>query len=218
MADIKNSDLFEIKNDYLLPLFDSTYPWEILPKIKDYILSLIKNPPKGFTRLSEDVLVGENVEIEKGVVIGAPAIIGHNTKLRQGAYLRGSVITGENCVIGNSSEIKNSILLNNVQVPHYNYVGDSILGNYAHMGAGSVLSNLKFGGKCVIIHADVDYETNLRKIGSFLGDYADIGCNCVLNPGTIVGVGTCIYPLNSIRGVIPKNSIVKSQENIIAKR
>ena len=212
------NDLYEIKNDYLKPLFECTYPWEILPKIKDYALVLIKNPPAGFKLHSEGILIGEGVEIDKGATIIPPVVIGHNTKIRTGAFIRGNVITGESCVIGNSSEIKNSILLNNAQVPHYNYVGDSILGNYAHMGAGSILSNLKLGGKCVIIHADVDYETNLRKVGAFLGDYADIGCNCVLNPGTIVGKSTRIYPLNSIRGVISANSIVKSQENIIAKR
>jgi NDP-sugar pyrophosphorylase family protein len=215
---IKVKDLYEIKNDYLKPLFNCTYPWEILPKINEYILTLISSPPSGFTLASEGVLVGENVEIDKGATIIPPVVIGHGTKIRTGAFLRGNVITGKNCVIGNSSEIKNSILLNNAQVPHYNYVGDSILGNYAHMGAGSILSNLKLGGKCVIIHADIDYETNLRKIGAFLGDYADIGCNCVLNPGTIVGKSTCIYPLNSIRGVIPEKVIVKSQENIVAKR
>ena len=124
---------------------------------------------------------------------------------------------GEKCVIGNSSELKNCILLNHVQVPHYNYVGDSILGDYAHMGAGSVLSNLKSGGSNVVIHGDKEYETGLRKIGSFLGEHADIGCGSVLNPGTIIGKNTQVYPLSMLRGCFPENSIVKSQANIVEK-
>ena len=146
------------------------------------------------------------------------AIIGKDTELRPGAFLRGNVIVGEKCVVGNSSELKNCILLNHVQVPHYNYVGDSILGDYAHMGAGSILSNLKSGGKNIVIHGDKEYETGLRKIGGFLGEHADIGCGSVLNPGTIIGKNTQVYPLSMLRGCFPENSIVKSQDNVVDKR
>ena len=146
-----------------------------------------------------------------------PAIIGKDTELRPGAFLRGNVIVGEKCVVGNSSELKNCILLNHVQVPHYNYVGDSILGDYAHMGAGSILSNLKSGGKNIVIHGDKEYETGLRKIGGFLGEHADIGCGSVLNPGTIIGKNTQVYPLSMLRGCFPENSIVKSQTVVVDK-
>ncbi len=219
MKKIKISDLFSVDTPYIKPLFEEcTYPWELLPKINAYILTLLENPPDELTLLDNGILVGRDVEISKSATIIAPAIIGSGTKIRTGAYLRGNVITGRNCVIGNSSEVKNSILLENASLPHYNYAGDSIIGNYAHMGAGSILSNLKLGGKCVIIHADADYETNLRKVGAFLGDYADIGCSSVLNPGTIIGKGSCVYPLTSVRGVIPENSIAKSANNIVTKR
>ena len=137
--------------------------------------------------------------------------------MRPGAFIRGNVFVGENCVIGNSTEIKNSILLNKAQVPHYNYVGDSILGNYSHMGAGSICSNLKSDGKAVVIHGDSEYETGLRKIGAILGDRADIGCGCVLNPGTVIGSNTSVYPLNALRGVFTSDSIVKSINNVVER-
>ncbi len=163
-------------------------------------------------------MIGENVKIAKTATIEAPAIIGANTELRPGAFIRGNVIIGESCVIGNSSELKNCILMNHVQVPHYNYVGDSILGDYAHMGAGSILSNLKSGGSNVVVHGDKEYITGLRKIGAFLGEHADIGCGSVLNPGTIVGKNTSVYPLTMLRGVYPANSIVKSTTKIIKRK
>ena len=163
-------------------------------------------------------MVGENVKIADTATILPPAIIGSGTEIRPGAYLRGNVITGENCVIGNSSEIKNAILLEKVQVPHYNYVGDSVLGNKAHMGAGSICSNLKSDGKAVVIHGDEDFETGLRKIGGILADGADVGCGCVINPGTVIGKNTTVYPLTSLRGVYPANSIVKAQEKIVVRR
>jgi len=212
---IKAKELFELNTPYLAPLFECEYPWQILPKIKSYINSLLEAPPQGFTPYSEGVLIGKNVKISDTARIIPPAIIGDNTEIRPGAYLRGNTVIGRNCVIGNSSEIKNSILLDNVQAPHYNYIGDSILGNYSHMGAGSVLSNLKSDNKCVIIHADNGYETGLRKLGAFIGDGADIGCGCVLNPGTVVGKRSRIYPLTSVRGVIPPYCIVKSMTDIV---
>ncbi|MBQ4145458.1 MAG: UDP-N-acetylglucosamine pyrophosphorylase [Clostridia bacterium] len=190
----------------------------MLPKIKEYILKLIEKGIPGYTEIKEGVLVGENVKIYPTVTIEAPAIIGSGTEIRPGAFIRGSVITGENCVLGNSSELKNCILLNKVQVPHYNYVGDSVLGNKAHMGAGSICSNLKTDGKPVVIHGDEEYVTGLRKIGGILADGADIGCGCVLNPGTVIGKNTSVYPLNALRGVFPEGCIVKSMQNIVKRK
>ena len=215
---IKTCELFHTDSEFLKPLFgSSTYPWEILPQIKELASKLVKEGLNGYIEIEPGVLVGENVKIAKTATIEAPAIIGKNTELRPGAYIRGNVIIGESCVIGNSSELKNCVLLNHVQVPHYNYVGDSILGDYAHMGAGSILSNLKSGGSNVVIHGDKEYETGLRKIGAFLGEHADIGCGSVLNPGTIIGKNTQVYPLSMLRGCFPENSIVKSQSNIVNK-
>lgn len=190
----------------------------MLPLIKEYIKKLIADGIDGYTEISDGVLVGKDVKIYPTATIEAPAIIGDGTEIRPGAFIRGSVITGKNCVIGNSSELKNCILLDKVQVPHYNYVGDSVLGNFAHMGAGSICSNLKSDGKPVVIHADKDYETGLRKIGGILADHADIGCGCVLNPGTVVGKNTSVYPLTSLRGVISGGCIVKSPDNIIERK
>lgn len=216
---VKTKDLFDCKTEYLKKLFEnSEYPWEMLPKIKGYIKELIENGLEGFTEIEEGVFVGENVKIAKTVTIEPPAIIGAGTELRPGAFLRGNVITGENCVIGNSTELKNCVLLDKAQVPHYNYVGDSILGNHAHMGAGSICSNLKSDGKNIVIHGDEAYETGLRKIGGILADDADIGCGCVLNPGTVIGKATSVYPLNSLRGVFPAGCIVKSINNIVVRR
>ena len=192
---VETSELYDVKTPYLIDLFKSTeYPWEILPQIKVYINELIENGLTDFTEITEGVYVGEGVKIADTVTIEPPAIIGKGTTLRPGAYLRGNVICGENCVIGNSTELKNCILLDFAQVPHYNYVGDSILGNYAHMGAGSICSNLKSDGKPVVIHGSIDFETGLRKVGGILADHADIGCGCVLNPGTVIGKNTSVYP------------------------
>ena len=216
---VETKDLFECKTEYLKRLFDTyKYPWEILPNIKAYLYSLIETRLDDFEEISDGVYVGKNVTIYPTATIEGPAIIGHGTQVRPGAFIRGSVITGKNCVIGNSSELKNCILLEGVQVPHYNYVGDSILGNRAHMGAGSICSNLKADGKAVVIRADKAYETGLRKIGGFLADGADVGCGCVLNPGTVIGKNTSVYPLTALRGVFPANCIVKSQNNIVERR
>ena len=216
---VKTTELYECTTEYLTPLFsESEYPWDMLPKIKDYILALIEKGIPGYKKIADGVMVGENVKIYPTATIEAPAIIGEGTEIRPGAFIRGSVITGKNCVIGNSSELKNCILLEKVQVPHYNYVGDSVLGNKAHMGAGSICSNLKSDGKAVVIHADTDYETGLRKIGGILADGADIGCGCVLNPGTVIGKNTSVYPLNSLRGVFPAGCIVKSMDNIVKRK
>lgn len=216
---VETKDLFECKTPYLEKLFDGyKYPWEILPNIKDYIYSLIEEGMEGLEQISDGIYVGKNVKIYPTATIEGPAIIGEGTEIRPGAFIRGSVITGANCVIGNSSELKNCVLLEKAQVPHYNYVGDSILGNKAHMGAGSICSNLKSDGKAVVIHADEEIHTGLRKIGAILADGADIGCGCVLNPGTVIGKNTSVYPLNALRGVFPADSIVKSQNNIVKRR
>lgn len=215
---VKTKELFECKTAYLEKLFDCEYPWEILPNIKSYILDLIKSGLDGFEEIAENVYVGKNVKIYPTATIEGPAIIGEDTEIRPGAFIRGSVITGANCVIGNSSELKNCVLLEKVQVPHYNYVGDSVLGNFAHMGAGSICSNLKTDGKAVVIHGDKEYETGLRKIGGILADGADIGCGCVLNPGTVIGKNTSAYPLNALRGVFPSGCIIKSQNNIVERK
>lgn len=216
---VKTNELFDCKNEYIKPLIDTAeYPWEVLPKIKDYIKELTKNGLEGYTEISEGVFVGENVKIYPTATIEAPAIIGSGSEVRPGAFIRGSVITGEGCVIGNSTELKNCVLLDGVQVPHYNYVGDSVLGNKAHMGAGSICSNLKSDKKCVVIRGEENYETGIKKIGAILADEADIGCGCVLNPGTVVGKRTSVYPLTALRGVYPEDCIVKSADNIVKRK
>lgn len=216
--EVKTSELFNCETDYLKPLFEKAeYPWEILPLIKEHINNLLEQGIDGFTEIKKGVLIGRWVKIYDTATIEAPAIIGSGTEIRPGAFLRGNVITGSNCVIGNSSELKNCILLDNVQVPHYNYIGDSILGNGAHTGAGVICSNLKSDGRAVVIRGDEIYETGLRKVGGILADGADIGCGSVINPGTIVGKGTSVYPLTSLRGVIPAGCIVKSADNIVKR-
>ena len=215
---VLTQELFDCDVEYLASLFASNkYPWEMLPKIKDVIKNLIETGIDGFEKVGDTMLVGKGVTIAKTSTIEGLVILGAGTEVRPGAYIRGNVITGPDCVIGNSSELKNCVLLRHVQVPHYNYVGDSILGNGAHMGAGSICSNLKSDGKNVVIHGDEEYETGLRKIGGILGDGADIGCGCVLNPGTVIGKGTSVYPLTSVRGVIPAGCIVKSLSDIVAR-
>ena len=217
---IKTKELFEeCPISFLKEVFEnSEYPWQILPQIKEIIKKQIELGVPGYTEIEPGVYVGENVKIAKTATIEAPVIIGSGTELRPGAYLRGNVIIGENCVVGNSSELKNCILLYHVQVPHYNYVGDSILGSHSHMGAGSICSNLKSDGKNIVVHGDKEYETGLRKIGAFLGDHADIGCGSVLNPGTVIGKNTQVYPLSMVRGVVPENSIYKDKNNIVGKQ
>ena len=215
---VLTKDLFNCDIPYLKDFFaESEYPWDMLPKIKELVAKLLKEGIPGYKLLKEGVLVGEDVTIYPTATIIPPAIIGSHTEVRPGAFLRGNVITGENCVLGNSSEFKNCILLYHVQAPHYNYVGDSILGNYAHMGAGSICSNLKSDGKNIVIHGDAEIESGLRKIGAILGDYADIGCQSVLNPGTVIGQHTQVYPLSMVRGVVPENSIYKNKDNIVVK-
>ena len=219
MDKIKCLDLFN-KSDisYIDELvFSKENPWEILPLIKEYVSSLIEKGIEGYTLLEPGVLIGKNVSIAKTATIIGPTIIGNNVEIRPGAYIRGSVIVGDDSVVGNSSELKNAILMRHAQVPHYNYVGDSIVGNYAHMGAGSILSNLRSDGKNIIIRGEEEHETGLRKIGGFLADHADIGCGSVLNPGTVIGKNTQVYPLSMLRGVYKENSIVKSTRCVVER-
>ena len=216
---VKTADLYECNVPYLKDLFaESVYPWDMLGKIKGLCAKLIEEGIEGFTEIQPGVLVGKDVSIAPTATIIAPAIIGHGTEIRPGAFLRGNVITGDNCVLGNSSEFKNCILLDKVQAPHYNYVGDSVLGNKAHMGAGSICSNLKTDGKAVVIHGEEDIETGIRKIGGILADGADIGCQCVINPGTVIGKRTSAYPLTALRGVFPADCIIKSLDNVVKRK
>lgn len=215
---VKTKELYDCQTSYLTSLFDECeYPWEMLPKIKELAKKIIAEGIDGYTLYADGVLIGENVKIYPTATIEGPTVIGSGTEVRPGAFIRGGVITGESCVIGNSSELKNCILLNKVQIPHYNYVGDSILGNKAHTGAGTICSNLKSDGKNVVIHGDIEYETGLRKIGGILADGADVGCNSVINPGTVIGKNTSVYALTSLRGVYPADCIVKSQKEIVKR-
>lgn len=198
---------------------ETNYPWEVLPYIKDYIITLGNNLDKdNYTEIEDHIWVGSNVEIDKLSTIIAPCIIDDNTIIRPGAYIRGNAIIGKNCVIGNSTEIKNTIIFDNCQLPHYNYIGDSILGYHVHLGAGVILSNLKNDGTNI----DIKYKgkkvsTGMRKMGSVIGDSTEVGCNSVLYPGTIIGKNTNIYPLTRVRGIINSNSIVKDENTVVDK-
>ena len=195
------------------------YPWEVLPEIEKFIIELGKKLPKDeFEEIKENVWVHKTAKIYESAYIQGPTIICKDAEVRHCAFIRGKAIVGENSVVGNSTELKNVILFNKVQVPHYNYVGDSILGYKAHMGAGSITSNVKSDKKLVIIkNENHKIETGLKKVGAMIGDNVEIGCGSVLNPGTIIGKETNIYPLSSVRGVIPANSIYKNKNEIIEK-
>ena len=195
-----------------------TYPWEALKGIKDMVLALGAGLGEDYRQIAEAVWVHKTAQIAPTAYLGAPCIIGAGTEVRHGAFIRGSALVGENCVVGNSVELKNVILFDNVQVPHYNYVGDSILGYKAHMGAGSVTSNVKSDKSLVVIHAEEDIPTGQKKVGAMLGDFVEVGCNSVLNPGTVIGRNSTVYPLSCVRGVIPANSIYKTGGVIAAKR
>ena len=196
-----------------------TYPWEALEGIKELILEIGKTlSPEEYDHPEEDVWIAKDAKRYPNNYIAGPCIIGHGTEVRPGAFVRGSALVGDNCVVGNSTELKNVILFDNVQVPHYNYVGDSILGYKAHMGAGSITSNVKSDKKPVVIKNEGEnLETGRKKVGALVGDRVEVGCNTVLNPGTVVGRDSNIYPVSCVRGVIPENSIYKGKDNIVAK-
>lgn len=217
---LKNKSLFNMDETIAKDIFNNvTYPWEVLPLIKDFILVLGNSlSPEEYDQPQEGVWVAKSASIAPTASINGPCIIEKNTEIRPGAFIRGNAIVGENCVVGNSTELKNVILFNNVQVPHYNYVGDSILGYKSHMGAGSITSNVKSDKTKVTIRYEGDViETGLKKMGAILGNYVEIGCNSVLNPGSIVGSNTNVYPLSMVRGFIPKGSIYKHQGEIVQK-
>ena len=219
MDKIKNTDLFNLDETDAAELFSrADYPWEILPMIGDYIKELgEKLDEDKYYRRGENIWIARDAVIFDSAYIKGPCIIGEKAEVRQCAFIRGNAIVGKNCVVGNSTELKNVILFNNVQVPHYNYVGDSILGYKAHMGAGSITSNVKSDKTLVVIKGEEKYETGLKKVGAILGDGVEVGCNSVLNPGTIIGRNSNIYPLSPVRGVIPENCIFKNAEVIVAK-
>ena len=213
----KPTDLFDLSQSEHAALFDGcVHAWDALRKIQDYLKAHLKpelrNRCDGRAFIGEDVFIGEGTVVEDGAMIKGPAMIGRNCEIRHNAYLRGDVIIGDGCVIGNSCELKNSVLFNHCQVPHFNYVGDSILGHKAHLGAGAVLSNVKAIRGNVTVEIDGQpFDTGLRKFGALLGDGADIGCNAVLNPGSIIGRGAVIYPCTNWRGILPANSIAKNK-------
>ena len=195
-----------------------TYPWEALSQISGLIRSLgEKLDATEYTRVSEEVWVHRSATIAATAFVKGPAIIGAGAEIRHCAYIRGSALVGENCVVGNSVELKNVILFDRVQVPHFNYVGDSILGYCAHMGAGAVTSNVKSDKSLVVIHGDRDFPTGIKKVGAFLGDHVEVGCNSVLNPGTVIGRNSNVYPTSSVRGVVPSNCIYKTGGKIVEK-
>ena len=218
---LKCKSLFNMDETMARDIFDDvTYPWEVLPLIKDFILELGKGlSSEEYECREENIWIARSASIAATATITGPCIIGKNTEVRPGAFIRGNAIVGENCVVGNSTELKNVILFNNVQVPHYNYVGDSILGYKSHMGAGSITSNVKSDRTNVTIRYKGDViGTKLKKMGAILGNYVEVGCNSVLNPGTIIGSNTNIYPLSMVRGYVPKSSIYKREGQIVEKR
>ena len=212
-------DLYDLDHtlakDYLSQY---TYPWEALKGIKELILEIGSKLPKDeYDEVSEHVWVHKTAKVFPSAYLGEPCIIGANTEVRHCAFIRGSALVGEDCVVGNSCELKNVILFDHVQTPHYNYVGDSILGYYSHMGAGSITSNVKSDKKLVVVHDRVnneEIETGLKKFGAMLGDHVEVGCNSVLNPGTVIGRNSRVYPTSCVRGVLPEKSIWKNDGTI----
>lgn len=217
---MKTKELYDLSKTLAAPLLEtSEYPYEILPKIKEFIVQLGKTLSKdSFDEVSENVWIAKSATVFPSAYIEGPCIIDENSEIRHCAFIRGSVIIGKNCVVGNSTEVKNSIIFDNVQIPHYNYVGDSCLGYKSHLGAGAITSNVKSDKSLVTVN---DHgrriETGLKKFGAMVGDFTEVGCNSVLCPGTVLGKNCTIYPLSRVRGYIKENSIFKSQEDIVTK-
>ena len=219
MYEIK--ELLDLDKTIAAKLFEGkTYPWEALDGIKSFILELGETlSADEYDHPEEGVWIAKDAKIFPSAYIGAPCIIDHGAEVRHCAFIRGSAIVGKNAVVGNSTELKNVVLFDNVQVPHYNYVGDSILGYKAHMGAGSITSNVKSDKTLVTVHIpDSPIETGRKKFGAILGDNVEVGCNSVLNPGTVIGRCSNIYPVSCVRGVVPANSIYKAKDSIVAKK
>ena len=216
----RTDELLDLSKTIASELFENAdYPWNVLGSIKSFIIQLGEKLPKElFEKKDGNIWIAKDTVIYPSAYISGPCIIDSGAEVRQCAFIHGSVIVGKNCVVGNSAELKNSVLFDGVQVPHFNYVGDSILGYKAHMGAGAVTSNVKGDKSLVVVkNGDETAETGLKKFGAILGDYAEIGCNSVLNPGSIIGRNTSVYPLSSVRGVIPAGCIYKSAENIVRR-
>ena len=212
--------LYNLEETIAADIFkDVTYPWEVLPKIKDFIVELGNTlDTEIYEKRGENIWVAKSAKVAETAFLNGPLIIDEGAEVRHCAFIRGNAIVGKNCVVGNSTELKNVILFNSVQVPHYNYVGDSILGYKSHMGAGSITSNVKSDKTLVVVKsADEKMETGRKKFGAMLGDFVEVGCNSVLNPGTVIGPHTNIYPLSPVRGVVPAHSIYKNKNKIVSK-
>jgi NDP-sugar pyrophosphorylase family protein len=221
MNEIKTVSLFDLSKSIAGEFLSKyEYPWEALKDIESIIISIGATLPSDkYFSPSENIWIANDVSVPHTAVIQSPAIIESGTEIRTGAFIRGRVIIGEGCVIGNSCEIKNSIIFNNAQVPHFNYIGDSILGYKSHTGAGAITSNVKSDKTPVCIKAgQTKIETGLKKVGAMIGDHVEIGCNSVLNPGTVIGRNTTVYPLSCVRGAVPQNSIYKSEGNTVPKK
>lgn len=221
MKKLEVKELYNLEECIAKDIFEGiTYPWEVLPKIGGFILQLGASLSEDeYEKRGEDVWIAKTAKVFPSAYIQGPAIIGKNTEVRHCAFIRGNAIVGENCVVGNSTELKNVILFNNVQVPHYNYVGDSILGYRSHMGAGSITSNVKSDKKLVVVKTpEKEIATGMKKFGAMVGDFVEVGCGTVLNPGSVVGAHTDIYPLSMVRGYIPSHSIYKKQGEIAEKQ
>lgn len=221
MSSITVKDLYSLDKTIASSLFDGvTYPWEVLKNIKGFILELGATlDPEKFEKRGEDVWIAKSATVFPSAYIAGPCIIDEEAEVRHCAFIRGSVIVGKGSVVGNSTEVKNSVIFDNVQVPHYNYVGDSVLGYRSHMGAGSITSNVKSDKTLVKVTVDGErIETGLKKFGAMLGDFVEVGCGSVLNPGTVIGKNSNIYPLSSVRGTVPANSIYKSRGEVVDKR
>ena len=220
MENCKITELYNLDETIAKDLLSKyTYPWEVLAHINDYILELGATlPTDEYNKIGEDVWVHKTATVFESAYIHGPAIICKDAEVRHCAFIRGKAIVGEGAVVGNSTELRNVILFNKVQVPHYNYVGDSILGYKSHMGAGSITSNVKSDKKLIVIkNGTAKIETGIKKIGAMLGDNVEVGCGSVLNPSTVIGKNTNIYPLSSVRGVVPANSIYKNKDEIVEK-
>ena len=214
---IQTAELIDCKDSLAEALLaETTYPWEALSKIGDYIRSLFPKLGDDFEEVAPEVYVHRDATVYPSAFIKGPAIIDAGTEVRHCAFIRGNALIGKDCVVGNSTEIKNSILVGNVEVPHYNYVGDSILGRFSHMGAGSITSNVKADRKNVHFLMQGEWrDTGLRKFGAILGDHVEVGCNAVLNPGTVIGRNSRVYPLSMVRGFVPEDSIYKKAAEIV---
>ena len=221
MKELEVKELYTLSETLAAPLLASvTYPWEALPKIGAFILELGATlSEEEYEKRGENIWIARFAKVAPSAPITGPCIIGKDTEVRHCAFIRGNALVGDGAVVGNSTELKNVILFNKVQVPHYNYVGDSILGYKSHMGAGSITSNVKSDKLLVKVHTpEGDIETGIKKFGAMIGDEVEVGCGSVLNPGTVIGKNTNIYPLSSVRGVVPANSIYKKQGEVAEKR